>query len=442
MMGDPDDVRPLSAALPNASSGFGLAFGGPTAADGANPPMPSVTAPPSLATAFGPRSVTAITPIANDSLKAFDPSSLASDPVLLDGGAPNDLTAARSDGAGGPGLLAGLNGATSTSGMDGATAQNILYNGPPELNPDGLLQIGNARIYPYVTSFIDANLADAIKLANMIGHGATADEVLALSGLEVLYGKYPLASVHGNYFGIYSDGTNPKDYFPGQIGTIPTTKDGPLATYDPKTGFYESGLRLVKKMKDNVGNADLSPTTFFKLAHSVGWGATTPKYMRDIQKRLWCDREKPQGRDKNIMNRALGFVAILLCSAILPCSVACGQADAGPRRLEIAEARQIVRAELLQDYPDAVRPPGFSIDHFKSDLRDFVTFHVAWNGASSGGSTVDYFDVNMRTADIWMSAFCQEIKGPLVQKTQALLRRRIHLSARGYKSLRTLGPFC
>jgi hypothetical protein len=283
MTGDPDDVRPLSAALPNAPSGFGLAFGGPTAADGANPPMPSVTAPPSPATAFGPRSLTAITPIANDALKAFDPSSLASNPVLLDGGSPNTARAARPEGAGGAGLFSGLNGAMSTDGTDGATAQNSTYTDPQGFDAGSLLQARNVRLYPYVTQFINTHLPDAIKLANMIGNGATPYEVLAISGKEAKYGLAAVATVHGNYFGVHSDGTDPKNYFPGQIGSVPTTNDGPLARYDPKNGFYESGLRLAQRMKANAGRADLSnPATFFQLAHSIGWGTTDPTYMDGI----------------------------------------------------------------------------------------------------------------------------------------------------------------
>jgi hypothetical protein len=130
-------------------------------------------------------------------------------------------------------------------------------------------------------------------------------------------------------------------------------------------------------------------------------------------------------------------------AAVLLCVVTYGHADAGPRRLTIAEAERLVKVELRQDYPDAVKPPGYSINHFADpELRDFITFGVDSNATSEGGTSVNYFDVNMRTADLWEALFCREIKGPLVQKTQALLRRRIHLSVRGYKSLRTLGPFC
>ena len=149
--------------------------------------------------------------------------------------------------------------------------------------PAELLQTSGRRVYPYVTTFRNAHLADAMKLAALVGHGATADEVLATAGEENHYGTASLASKDGNYFGIHSNGSDPGRYFPGQIGSRPTS-DAPVATYDPRTGFYDSGLRLVARMKGGAGALDLSnPSTFFALAHARGWGVGRKKYLSEVQ---------------------------------------------------------------------------------------------------------------------------------------------------------------
>ena len=139
------------------------------------------------------------------------------------------------------------------------------------------------RVYPNVTAFRDQHLADAIKLAAVIGHGATADEVLAVSGKESKYGNDYKAKIHGNYFGIHSHGTDPANYLPGQIGAFPTAQGGPMAAFDLRDAFFRSGSILANKIAKEVGNRDLSdPLSFFSLAHPIGWGTTTPKYISEI----------------------------------------------------------------------------------------------------------------------------------------------------------------
>jgi len=139
------------------------------------------------------------------------------------------------------------------------------------------------RVYPNVTAFRNQHLADAIKLAAVIGHGATADEVLAVAGKESKYGIDYKAKIHGNYFGIHSHGTDPANYLPGQIGAIPTARDGPVATFSLEDAFYRSGLIFANKMAGGAGNRNLSdPMIFFSLAHSIAWGTTTPKYISEI----------------------------------------------------------------------------------------------------------------------------------------------------------------
>lgn len=153
------------------------------------------------------------------------------------------------------------------------------------------------HVYPWVTAFVDKYLADAQRLASMIGHGATAYEVLAVGGVESHYDTAKVATVRGNYFGIHSRGIDPSDYFVGQIGAVATKKDSPLAVYDPRTGFYQSGLRLVAKLRERSAGQNLSnPATFFRIVHHSGWGTTTANYEMILESAyLLVLRAAPQG---------------------------------------------------------------------------------------------------------------------------------------------------
>ena len=138
--------------------------------------------------------------------------------------------------------------------------------------------------HPWVTDFRNRHYADAAKLAKIIGNGATPDEVLAISGDEFRWGLDPKAKVHGNYFGLHSKSIYQRDFFPGQTGTVATSRDGPLATFDPNTGFFYSGLRFANRMKAAAGDTDLSdPDTFFSLAHDRGWGTDQKDYLDRVK---------------------------------------------------------------------------------------------------------------------------------------------------------------
>ena len=146
-----------------------------------------------------------------------------------------------------------------------------------------LVPISTQRADPWVTAFRNEYLPDAIKLAQIIGHGVTPDEIIAISGAESAWGQSSKAVKHGNFFGIHAAGVSPSHYFPRQIDTFPTG-GGPMAAYDLKTGFYDSGLRLASRMSAAAGNADLSdPATFFALAHSLKWGVGTDGYLEHMQ---------------------------------------------------------------------------------------------------------------------------------------------------------------
>ena len=168
---------------------------------------------------------------------------------------------------------------------DQSSGPNDLNDGSAQTPGGGeLIPAADHSAHPWVTDFRNRHYTDATKLAKIIGNGATPDEVLALSGAEFHWGLDPKAKVHGNYFGLHSKSVYQRDYFPGQTGTIPTTGDGPLATFDPQTGFFYSGLRFANRMKAAAGDADLSdPDSFFSLAHERGWGTTQDDYLSRVK---------------------------------------------------------------------------------------------------------------------------------------------------------------
>jgi len=137
------------------------------------------------------------------------------------------------------------------------------------------------KVYPNVTAFRKKHLADAIKLAAVIGHGATADEVLAVSGNESTYGDNYKAKIHGYFFGIHSRGTDREEFLPGQTGVFSTSRGKLMAGFDPRDAFFRSGLIFANRMREGAGNEDVSsPLSFFSMAHSLSWGAGTPDYVR------------------------------------------------------------------------------------------------------------------------------------------------------------------
>ncbi|MGH6957538.1 MAG: hypothetical protein ACREEW_12815 [Caulobacteraceae bacterium] len=149
---------------------------------------------------------------------------------------------------------------------------------------NGLRVLAGSRVYPYVLAYVEKNFENARLLSAIIGHGATAFEVLAVAGEETGYGRSDPARRYGNYFGLHSRRDGPSHYFPGQQGIEPRGKKPPLATYDPASGFYYSGLQFATRLRGVEATLDLAnPATFFSLAHKHGWGHGNPTYMKDVE---------------------------------------------------------------------------------------------------------------------------------------------------------------
>jgi hypothetical protein len=123
--------------------------------------------------------------------------------------------------------------------------------------------------------FIKNHLEDAKTLAQELGHGVTAEEVLGLSASESTYGNSPVATGDGNYFGLHGEGTD---------GSRPASKDPSvlLPLYKGANPFLDSGREMVRRlknyMKPNMGD---NPEEFFKIVHEHGWADRSDfvKYM-------------------------------------------------------------------------------------------------------------------------------------------------------------------
>ncbi len=192
------------------------------------------------------------------------------------------------------------NGDTPAEVADAATGlENQEASSAPTAEGGELILAADHPAHPWVTDFRNRHYANAAKLAKIIGNGATPDEILAISGNEFLWGLDPKAKEHGNYFGLHSRSIYQKDFFPGQTGTVPTSRDGPLAAFDPETGFFYSGLRFANRMKAAAGHADLSdPETFFSLAHERGWGTTQKGYLGRVMGAYATIRRSARSSDK------------------------------------------------------------------------------------------------------------------------------------------------
>ena len=127
---------------------------------------------------------------------------------------------------------------------------------------------------PAAAAFIAAHLPDALLLADLMGNGVTAEQILSVAGDETEWGTSTLAQ-NGNLFGLHQ-GNEP---FPGQTGiywTQPPDPKGsvPTPTFNPSAGFFLSGLAFVANVRPPLSYVDASdPETFFRVIHENGYAS-------------------------------------------------------------------------------------------------------------------------------------------------------------------------
>lgn len=152
----------------------------------------------------------------------------------------------------------GLQGGDNTYGYVGNSPTNTS-------DPLGLC----AKCYPNVGNFVSSHLKDAQTIANSLGNGVTAAEVLAVAGNETHYGQ-GFASF-GNFFGVH--GTGP-------AGTYYTSQNyTPVAKFPLENGFLMSGQAFIglvgPYMQPNMGT---NPLQFFTIANQHGYATGNSGY--------------------------------------------------------------------------------------------------------------------------------------------------------------------
>jgi hypothetical protein len=112
-------------------------------------------------------------------------------------------------------------------------------------------------------------------LADLIGNGVTAEQILAVAGNETKWGTSTMAR-YGNFFGLHQ-GAEP---FPGQMGKYTTHPVDPKARpavtpkFNPSAGFFLSGLAFVANVRPPLSYVDASdPETFFRVIHENGYAS-------------------------------------------------------------------------------------------------------------------------------------------------------------------------
>ena len=128
------------------------------------------------------------------------------------------------------------------------------------------------RCLENVKAFVDKYQKNAQALADMLGNGVTAAEVLALSGNETSYGTSAFVKF-GNFFGLHGH---------GPAGTYYTTGNKtPVMKFPVENGFLASGQVYVNNVKQYVtpGIGD-DPLKFFTLMNLHGYATGNPACTR------------------------------------------------------------------------------------------------------------------------------------------------------------------
>jgi|GEM_PF-6265968 len=130
-----------------------------------------------------------------------------------------------------------------------------------------------------VRAFVLKHYKEAQELANQIGNGVTAAEILAVSGNETGYGDKALTfTKDGNFFGLH--GIGPAGFDPAKKD--PNVKIQKFNLAPRNDGFMDSGQVFAKIVKREITTPGIGndPKAFFNALHSssLKYAADNPKY--------------------------------------------------------------------------------------------------------------------------------------------------------------------
>jgi hypothetical protein len=118
--------------------------------------------------------------------------------------------------------------------------------------------------------------------------------------------------------------------------------------------------------------------------------------------------------------RSAWSVAWLLVIWIL----AADHPEAGGRIITVTEARELVYLVLSRETKAL---PGLTLLPHEEPRRGTVTFDVLWSNPGLGSVHVEFYCVNLRTAEVWSWDECEPITSHALKKAQQRIRRRLRL---------------
>lgn len=134
------------------------------------------------------------------------------------------------------------------------------------------------------------------------------------------------------------------------------------------------------------------------------------------------------------------IVLFLLVSLYSTTAMAGGRAE---RKITVEQARALVMASLTTQER---RLPKVGAEHFDDPANPspkFLIFTVVWEGSPKGSVVAGMYAVDPYTGDVFVAnKECDEVKNKRLERLQAQVRAKLHLSQAVYRRLKTKGPLC
>lgn len=138
--------------------------------------------------------------------------------------------------------------------------------------------------------------------------------------------------------------------------------------------------------------------------------------------------------------RRVVIVLFLLVSLYSTTAMAGGPAE---RKITVEQARALVMASLTTQER---RLPKVEAEHFDDPDNPsprFLIFTVVWEGLPKGSVVAGMYAVDPYTGDVFVAnKECDEVKNKRLERLQAQVRAKLHLSRSEYQRLKTRGPLC
>lgn len=136
------------------------------------------------------------------------------------------------------------------------------------------------------------------------------------------------------------------------------------------------------------------------------------------------------------MNRILVVLAFL-------CATTAWAANPPKRKITNDQAHALAMASLNAQQR---RLPKVEVEHFDDPGNPnpkFLIFTVVWEGLPKGSVVAGMYAVDPYTGDVFdANKECHEIKNARLERLQAQVRAKLHLSQSEYQRLKTRGPQC